>query len=61
MKKVGDLQIGKSVQTTSRVFYGQYKISVSVNGKVVTTRNVSIKKSERKKNLKIDLLQTVIG
>ena len=60
-KNVGNIAEGRPVSTSARVFYGQYKTSVTINGKVVAARDVTIKKSEGKLDVNISVLETVVG
>ena len=60
-KNIGYVAAGRPASTSARVFYGKYKISVTINGKVVATRYAPIKKSQGKLNLRIPVLETVVG
>ena len=55
VNKVGNIKQGKRESTWVKAFYGDYKVSVSVGGKVVTSRDVNIRKEKGSEHLNIQL------
>lgn len=58
---LGYMRSGAVSTTSFRGFYGDYKITVSTNGTVLHTRNVTMSKANRDLSVKVILGQPVIG